>query len=71
MFVYKELKEKQTKKYDDILRFLSMACPTMMNHAHSLFPGYTYEAGKSIYRGEEVGEGVYVYEEVENESINL
>lgn len=28
-----------------------------------IFPGYTFEAGKSIYRGEEVGEGGYVYSE--------
>lgn len=28
-----------------------------------IFPGYTYEAGKSTYRGEEVGEGGYVYAE--------
>ena len=28
-----------------------------------LFPGYTYDHGKSIYRGEEVGEGGYVYAE--------
>ena len=27
------------------------------------FPGYTFEHGKSIYRGEEVGEGGYVYAE--------
>lgn len=27
------------------------------------FPGYTFENGKSIYRGEEVGEGGYVYAE--------
>lgn len=27
------------------------------------FPGYTYDHGKSIYRGEEVGEGGYVYSE--------
>ena len=27
------------------------------------FPGYQYAFGKSIYRGEEVGEGGYVYEE--------
>ena len=26
-----------------------------------IFPGYKYEAGKSTYRGEEVGEGGYVY----------
>ena len=28
-----------------------------------VFPGYTFEAGKSTYRGEEVGEGGYVYAE--------
>lgn len=28
-----------------------------------IFPGYTYDHGKSIYRGEEVGEGGYVYAE--------
>lgn len=28
-----------------------------------IFPGYTYDRGKSIYRGEEVGEGGYVYSE--------
>lgn len=28
-----------------------------------LFPGYTYDNGKSTYRGEEVGEGGYVYAE--------
>ncbi len=27
------------------------------------FPGYTFEHGKSMYRGEEVGEGGYVYAE--------
>lgn len=28
-----------------------------------VFPGYTFDHGKSIYRGEEVGEGGYVYSE--------
>lgn len=28
-----------------------------------VFPSYTFEGGKSIYRGEEVGEGGYVYAE--------
>jgi hypothetical protein len=28
-----------------------------------IYPGYTFEAGKSLYRGEEVGEGGYVYAE--------
>jgi hypothetical protein len=29
----------------------------------TIFPGYKFENGKSIYRGEEVGEGGYVYAE--------
>ena len=32
-------------------------------HGRPLFPGYKYEAGVSTYRGEEVGEGGYVYSE--------
>lgn len=32
-------------------------------HCRPVFPGYKYEAGKSTYRGEEVGEGGYVYAE--------
>ena len=28
-----------------------------------IFPGYTFDHGKSVYRGEEVGEGGYVYAE--------
>lgn len=28
-----------------------------------MFPGYSFDSGKSIYRGEEVGEGGYVYSE--------
>jgi len=28
-----------------------------------IFPGYTFEGGKSVYRGEEAGEGGYVYAE--------
>lgn len=33
------------------------------NSGRPVFPGYKYEAGKSTYRGEEVGEGGYVYAE--------
>lgn len=33
------------------------------NDGKPVFPGYTFEGGKSIYRGEEVGEGGYVYAE--------
>lgn len=32
-------------------------------HGRPLFPGYKYEAGVSTYRGEEIGEGGYVYSE--------
>ena len=28
-----------------------------------MFPGYSFDAGKSVYKGEEVGEGGYVYAE--------
>lgn len=33
------------------------------NKNRPIFPGYSFENGKSIYRGEEVGEGGYVYAE--------
>ena len=33
------------------------------NYNRPIFPGYKYEFGKSTYRGEEVGEGGYVYAE--------
>ena len=53
---------------DDVLRFLSEACPDMMSQthgpAHSLlpyWPGYDYSNGVSTYRGEVLGEGGYVF----------
>ena len=36
---------------------------TVFDGTKPIFPGYTFDAGKSIYRGEEVGEGGYVYAE--------
>lgn len=36
---------------------------TVFEGGRPIFPGYTFDAGKSIYRGEEVGEGGYVYAE--------
>ncbi len=33
------------------------------NDGKPIFPGYTFDHGKSMYRGEEVGEGGYVYAE--------
>ena len=41
--------------YDEYTKFDDIGRP--------VFPGYKYEAGKSTYRGEEVGEGGYVYAE--------
>lgn len=69
-FNYRNLSEPvhdlDSKTYD----FLSEACPEMMSTTHGkdgsllpYFPGYKYENGKSTYRGEEVGEGGYVYAE--------
>jgi hypothetical protein len=69
-FFYRNLAEPVKDLPDDILNFLKKACPTMMSQKHGkdksllpYFPGYTFECGKSIYRGEEVGEGGYVYAE--------
>jgi hypothetical protein len=36
---------------------------TVFDDGIPIFPGYKYELGKSTYRGEEVGEGGYVYSE--------
>ena len=69
-FFYRNLAEPVTELPADILKFLKKACPEMMKQKHGeaksllpYFPGYTFEGGKSIYRGEEVGEGGYVYAE--------
>lgn len=75
-FCYRNLAEpvKVTDISTDVIKFLEKACPEMMSQTHvgyndkrqsilPYFPGYTFENGKSIYRGEEVGEGGYVYAE--------
>ena len=36
---------------------------TVFSHGKPIFPGYIYDHGVSTYRGEEVGEGGYVYAE--------
>lgn len=36
---------------------------TMFSKGKPVFPGYTFSEGKSTYRGEETGEGGYVYSE--------
>ena len=67
-FFYRNLAEPVKELPDDILKFLKNACPDMMKQRHGeansllpYFPGYKYENGVSTYRGEEVGEGGYVY----------
>ena len=78
-FHYRNLAEPVQKLDKETLAFLEEACPAMMAQMHSgydnpneppyagsylpYFPGYKYENGKSTYRGEEVGEGGYVYAE--------
>ena len=69
-FHYRNLAEPVLNLDEDTYQFLAEACPEMMSQTHgeagSLLPyfsGYRYENGVSIYRGEEVGEGGYVYAE--------
>jgi len=74
-FNYRNLAEPVIDIPKDMERFLKKACPVMMHekfvptHGNDIpsylpyFPGYKYENGKSTYRGEEVGEGGYVYAE--------
>ena len=69
-FHYRNLAEPVSVIDDEMREFLVEACPEMMTHTFGdedsllpYFPGYKYEAGVSTYRGEEVGEGGYVYAE--------
>lgn len=70
-FHYRNLAEPVHDFLDEeTYQFLANACPKMMEHTHGeegsllpYFPGYKFENGKSTYRGEEVGEGGYVYAE--------
>ena len=63
-FNYRKLSEPVYELDSDVKEFLKEVAPEMMavrhGEANSLlpyFPDYTFEKGKSIYRGEEVGEG--------------
>lgn len=74
-FCYRNLAEPVTCLDPEVEQFLREACPDMMAHTHvgyegsgdtresllPYFPGYKYEFGKSTYRGEDVGEGGWVY----------
>lgn len=69
-FNYRNLAEPVLDLDEETYNFLSKAAPEMMEKTHGeagsllpYFPGYKYEFGKSTYRGEEVGEGGYVYSE--------
>lgn len=69
-FCYRNMAQPVTELDPDVRKFLEEAAPDMTKDLHgeakSLLPyfeGYTYSYGKSIYRGEEVGEGGYVYAE--------
>ena len=69
-FNYRDLSEPFHDLNEETYQFLAEACPEMMEQTHGeagsflpYFPGYKYENGKSTYRGEEVGEGGYVYAE--------
>ena len=69
-FCYRNLAEPIHELDPEVEAFIRDACPDMMSRKHGeaksilpYFPGYTFEGGKSIYRGEEVGEGGYVYAE--------
>lgn len=69
-FNYRNLAEPVHDLDEETYDFLHEIAPEMMEQTHGdagsllpYFPGYTFERGKSIYRGEEVGEGGYVYAE--------
>ena len=69
-FCYRNLAEPVKDLDPEVEEFLNEACPDMMSQKHGkdksilpYFPGYKFESGKSTYRGEDVGEGGYVYAE--------
>ena len=69
-FNYRDLSKPVHELNKDTMEFLREACPEMMAQTHgkakSLLPyfdGYKFEAGKSTYRGYEIGEGGRVYAE--------
>lgn len=69
-FNYRDLSKPIFELDDDVCDFLKEACPEMMSQRHGeansilpYFPGYEFKNGKSYYKGEEVGEGGYVYSE--------
>ena len=69
-FNYRDLSQPVFSLDKETHEFLKEAAPEMMAVRHGeagsllpYFPGYEFKFGKSTYRGEEVGEGGYVYSE--------
>lgn len=69
-FNWRDLSQPVHELKQEVYKFLKEATPEMMEVTHGedesllpYFPGYIYEKGVSTYRGEEVGEGGYVYAE--------
>ena len=69
-FQYRNLAEPVYELDPEVKAFLEKSSREMMAEPHGeacsllpYFPGYKYENGVSTYRGEEVGEGGYVYAE--------
>ena len=69
-FNYRDMSQPVHDLDEETYTFLAEACPKMMEQTHGeegsllpFFPGYKFENGKSSYRGEEFGEGGYVYSE--------
>lgn len=78
-FYYRDMSKPVKNLDSSIQEFLTEACPKMMAEFHSshkdvpwdkngdsllpYFEGYKFDLGKSTYRGEDVGEGGYVYAE--------
>lgn len=69
-FNYRNLAEPVHEIDEEMLDFLKEVAEEMVSQPHGeeqsilpYFPGYKYENGVSTYRGEEIGEGGYVYSE--------
>ena len=69
-FNYRDLSQPVHELKQEVFEFLKDACPDMMAQKHGdddsllpYFPGYSFDNGVSVYEGEEVGEGGYVYAE--------
>lgn len=67
-FCYRNLAEPVNYISPEVESFLKDNFPDMMKQPHGeaksilpYFPGYTYDNGKSLYLGEEVGEGGFVW----------